>query len=106
MSKSKTSKKAAGVTRGGRRRIVVADGEVTVVGNLVTLRGKMAEAVEGFCQRERLELRAVLNTMLRAFVDRCKIERPKRVEDINWETYADLVYVRLQGRKAGSRAKS
>jgi hypothetical protein len=79
---------------------------VTIVGNQVTLRGKAAQEVEDCCRLTGIEPKTLLTKMLQVSVERYKIEKPKRLEDLDWEAWANLMYQRLQGRKAGDRAKS
>jgi len=71
-------------------------GGAEIIGREIILHGQDAEQVRKFCQTTGIPGKVLLTEMLRVLVERWKIEKPKKIEDVNWQRYADELFKRLE----------
>lgn len=78
--------------------------EVEIVGNDIILRGASARLVEAACRQESVRPEELLTEMLRVIVDRFAIEKPNKLEDLDWQAYAAHLIKRLRKRENKAHA--
>lgn len=101
MTARRKPSKSSSVSKSGKAMTLE---EVEIVGNKVILRGQAERQVKAFCRSEGCSPKVLLTEMLRVFVERFKVEKPKRVEDIDWQAYAERLVQRLRKRETKTHA--